>query len=137
MALFFFNTARQSTVLDVGRLPEKAHFYSRVVRSVVCGALRMNIDDSQLIARFQGLITEILVERQLGERRPELTDELYQTWREVEQRGLKETSEYRNVLLRSDRHALWLAGLVRLAAPPISPPEAERAHTLDAPQKAA
>jgi hypothetical protein len=52
----------------------------------------MNIDDSQLIARFQGLITEMLVERQLGERRPELTDELYQTWREVEQRGLKETA---------------------------------------------
>ena len=74
----------------------------------------MNIDDSQLIARFQGLITEMLVERRLGERRPELTDELYQTWREVEQRGLKETPEYRNVLLRADRHALWLAGLVRL-----------------------
>ena len=37
---------------------------------------------------------------------------LYQTWREVEQRGLKETPEYRNVLLRADRHASWLAGLV-------------------------
>jgi hypothetical protein len=95
----------------------------------------MNIDDSQLIARFQGLITEMLVERRLGERRPELTDELYQTWREVEQRGLKETPEYRDVLLRAGRHALWLAGLVRLAAPPISPPEAERIDTLDASQK--
>jgi hypothetical protein len=97
----------------------------------------MNIHDSQLIARFQGLITEMLVERQLGERRPELTDELYQTWQEVEQRGLKETPEYRDVLLRADRHALWLAGLVRLAAPPVSPPEAERIDTLDASQKAA
>ena len=34
----------------------------------------------------------------VGQRRPELIDELYQTWREVEQRGLKE--EYRDVLLR-------------------------------------
>ena len=97
----------------------------------------MNIDDSRLITRFQRLITEMLVEKRLGQRRPELTDEVYQTWREVEQRGLKETPEYRNVLLRADRHALWLAGLVRLAAPPVSPPEAERTHTLDAAQKAA
>src|SRR5947209_5900713 len=46
----------------------------------------------------------MLVEKRLGQRRPELTDEIYQTWREVEQRGLKETAEYRNVLLRADRH---------------------------------
>ena len=97
----------------------------------------MNIDDSRLIVRFQGLIIEMLVEKQLGQRRPELTDEVYQTWREVEQHGLKETPEYRDVLLRADRHALWLAGLVRLAAPPVSPPEAERTDTLDAAQKAA
>ena len=77
----------------------------------------MVIDDSRLIVRFQRLITEMLVEKRLGQRRPELTDELYQTWYEVEQRGLKETSEYRNVLLRADRHASWLAGLVGLAAP--------------------
>jgi hypothetical protein len=70
----------------------------------------------------------------LGQRRPELTDELHQAWREVGQRGLKETPEYRNVLLRADRHALWLAGLVRLAA---RPPETERTVTLDASQKAA
>ena len=97
----------------------------------------MNIDDSRLIVRFQRLITEMLVEKQLGQRRPELTDELYQTWREVEQRGLKETPEYRNVLLRADRHALWLAGLVSLAALPVSSPETEGTDTLDAPQKAA
>jgi hypothetical protein len=97
----------------------------------------MNIDDSRLIARFQRLITEMLIEKRLGPRRPELTDELYQTWREVEQRGLKETPEYRNVLSRADRHALWLAGLVKLAAPPVCSPETERTATLDAPQKAA
>ena len=57
----------------------------------------MNIDDSRLITRFQRLITEMLGEKRLGQRRPELTDEVYQTWREVEQRGLEETSEYRNV----------------------------------------
>jgi hypothetical protein len=77
----------------------------------------MNMDDSRLIARFQRLITEILIEKRLGQRRPELTDEFCQTWLEVEQRGLKKTPEYRNVLLRADRHALWLAGLVRLSSP--------------------
>ena len=97
----------------------------------------MNIDDSRLIVRFQLLITEMLVEKQLGQRRPELTDEVYQTWREVEERGLKETPEYRNVLLRADRHALWLAGLVRLAAPPLPSSQTERTDTLDSPQKAA
>jgi hypothetical protein len=89
----------------------------------------MNIGDSRLIARFQRLITETLIEKRLGQRRPELTDELYQTWREVEQRGLNKTPEYRNVLLRADQHALWLAGLVRLncpdAAPPLSSKETE------------
>jgi hypothetical protein len=75
----------------------------------------MNMDDSRLIARFQRLITEILIEKRLGQRRPELTDEFCQTWLEVEQRGLKKTPEYRNVLLRADRHALWLAELVRLS----------------------
>ena len=98
----------------------------------------MNIDDSsRLIVRFQGLIIEMLVEKQLGQRRPELTDELYQTWREVEQRGLKETPEYRDLLLRADRHALWLAGLVRLAARSVSSAETGRTDTFDAPQKAA
>jgi hypothetical protein len=97
----------------------------------------MHIEDSRLIVRFQRLITEMLVEKRLGQRRPELTDEVYQTWREVEQRGLKEIPEYRNVLLRADRHALWLAGLVRLAAPPLPSPQTERTDTLDAPQKAA
>jgi hypothetical protein len=51
----------------------------------------MNIDDSRVITRFQRLITEMLVEKRLGQRRPELTDEVYQTWREVEQRGLKDS----------------------------------------------
>jgi hypothetical protein len=125
-------------VLDYGLFPEKADFYGRLVMvsGGVCGGVRMNIDDSRLVVRFQRLITEMLVERRLGQRRPELTDELYQTWREVEQRGLKETPEYRDVLLRVDRHAVWLAGLVQLAARPVSSP-AERTDTLDLPQQAA
>jgi hypothetical protein len=53
----------------------------------------MNIDDSRLIVRFQRLITEMLVEKRLGQRQPGLTDDLYQTWREVGRRGLKETPE--------------------------------------------
>jgi hypothetical protein len=96
----------------------------------------MNMDDSRLIASFQLLITEMLIEKRLGQRRPGLTDELYQTWLEVEQRGLKKTPEYRNVLLRADRHALWLAGLVRLCSPdaasPLSSKETEPIATLSA-----
>ena len=41
------------------------------------------------------------------------------------------------VLLTADRHALWLAGLVRLAAPPVSSQETERTDMLDGHQKAA
>lgn len=49
--------------------------------------VRMNIDDSRLIVRFQRLITETLVEKELGHRRAELTDGLYETSLEVERRG--------------------------------------------------
>ena len=35
----------------------------------------MNVDDSRLIARFQLLTTEMLIEKRLGQRRPELTDD--------------------------------------------------------------
>ena len=100
----------------------------------------MNMDESRLIARFQRLTTELLIEKRLGQRRSELTDELYQTWLEVDQGGLNKTSEYRNVLLRADRHALWLAGLVKLsnrdAAPPLSS-KREPIGTLSASQEAA
>jgi hypothetical protein len=43
----------------------------------------MNMDDSRLIARFQLLMAETLIEKRIGQRRPDLTDELYQTWRAV------------------------------------------------------
>jgi|SRR5262245_48131795 len=109
--------------------------------AAISSGVHMNIDDSWLIARFQRLITEMLIEKRLGPRRPELTDELYQTWREVEQRGLKETPEYREVLLKADRHALWLAGLVRLtspdAAPPVPSTKTECTDTLSASSQAA
>jgi hypothetical protein len=132
--LHFLDNRKQR--LSISR--KKPVFTVKVVRSGVgVRGVRMNIDDSRLIVRFQRLITEMLVEKRLGQRRPELTDEVYQTWREVEQRGLEETSEYRNVLLRADRHALWLAGLVKLAAPVTSSPETERTGTLTALEKAA
>jgi len=82
----------------------------------------MNGDDGRLIARFQRLITELLIEKQLGQRRPELTDELYQAWLEVDQRGLKETPEYRNVMQRAEGHALWLAELMMLSNPNAASP---------------
>jgi hypothetical protein len=92
----------------------------------------MNMDDSRLIARFQLLMAETLIEKRLGQRRPDLTEELYQTWREVEQRGLNKTPEYRNVLLSADQHALWLAGLVRLSCPDVAPPLSSKETELTA-----
>lgn len=87
----------------------------------------MNVEDSWLIARFQRLITELLIEKELGQRRRELADELYQTWLEVDQHGLKEAPAYRNVLLTADRHALWLAGLVKLTSPDAAVPTSSKA----------
>jgi hypothetical protein len=50
--------------------------------------------------------------------RPESKDALYQMlFEELEQRDLKKTPEYRNVMLRADQHAEWLAGLSRLSSP--------------------
>jgi hypothetical protein len=54
----------------------------------------MDPDDSRVIARFQRLTTELLAEKRLGQWHPELVDELYQTSRELEQRGLKNSPEY-------------------------------------------
>jgi len=89
--------------------------------SLAFGGVRMHMDDARLIARFQRLTTEVLIAKRLGAQRPELTDELYQTWLEVDQRGVKKTPQYRNVMLSADRHALWLAGLVRLSSTDAAP----------------
>src|SRR5215471_6098162 len=101
----------------------------------------MNIEDSRIIARFQCLLTESLVAKRLGQWRPELKDALYQMFEELEQRDLKKTPEYRNVMLRADQHAEWLAGLARLSRPdhalPVSSKETERTGTLTASEKAA
>jgi hypothetical protein len=106
------------------------------------GALPMHIEDSQIIARFQGLLTKSLVAKRLGQWRPGLKDALYQMmFEELEQRGLKRTPEYRNVMLRADQHAEWLAGLAKLCSPdvglPMSSNETERAGTRAALQEAA
>ena len=101
----------------------------------------MNIEDSRIIARFQCLLTESLVAKRLGQWRPELKDALYQMFEELEQRDLKKTPEYRNVMLRADQHAAWLAGLAGLSSPdhalPVSSKETERTGTLTASEKAA
>jgi hypothetical protein len=102
----------------------------------------MNIEDSRIIARFQCLLTEFMVAKRLGQSRPDSTDALYQMlFVELEQRGLKETPEYRNVMFRVDQHAEWLAGLARLSGPdyalPLSSKETERTGSLTAPEKAA
>ncbi len=101
----------------------------------------MNMDDSRIIARFQSLTTGLMAAKRLGASRPELVDELYRTWLELEQRGLKKTPEYRTVMLGADRHACWLAGLAKLSSSdlvlPLSSKETERTGTLTAPQEAA
>ncbi len=96
----------------------------------------MNIDDSRLIARFQCLLTGSMAAKRLGQWRPELADELYRIALKLEQRGLKKSSEYRNVMLRADQHAGWLAELARLSSPDPAPP-LEGIATLSDDQKAA
>ena len=78
-------------------------------------------------------LTGSLAAKRLGQWCPELADELYRTALELEQRGLKKSPEYRNVMLRADQPAYWLAGLGRLSspdpAPPLSSKETERTAT--------
>src|SRR5437764_15439480 len=73
--------------------------------------------DSDCIRPPQSLTTGFMAAKRLRQWRPDLADELYRTWVELEQRGLKKTPEYRNVMLRADRQAWWLAGLTRLSSP--------------------
>jgi hypothetical protein len=99
----------------------------------------MNVEDSGIIARFQCLLTESLVAKRLGQWRPELKDALYQMmFEELEQRDLKNSPEYRNVMLRADQHAEWLAGLARLCSPDHGLPlSSERTDAPTATKKAA
>jgi hypothetical protein len=88
----------------------------------------MDPDDSRIIARFQRLTTELLAEKRLGQWHPELVDELYQTSRELEQRGLKNSPEYRNAMLRADEQAWRIVEWERISKsdstiPPDSAPE--------------
>src|SRR5437764_8475764 len=78
--------------------------------------------DSDCIRPPQSLTTGFMAAKRLRQWRPDLADELYRTWVELEQRGLKKTPEYRNVMLRADRQAWWLAGLTRLSSPDPAPP---------------
>ena len=88
----------------------------------------MESDDGRLIARFQRLTTELLAQKRLGQWHPELVDELYRTSLELDQRGLKQTPEYRNALLRADEQAWRLVEWAKLSgsnapAPPTAPAE--------------
>ena len=79
----------------------------------------------QIIARFQCLLTESLVAKRLGQSRPDSKDALYQMlFEELEQRGLKGTPEYRNVMFREDQHAEWPRRIGE--AQPLSSKETER-----------
>ena len=98
------------------------------------GDCSMESDDGRLIARFQRLTTELLAEKRLGQWHPELVDELYRTSLELDERGLKQTPEYRNALLRADEQAWRLVEWARLSgsdapAPPTAPAEQPDAPT--------
>jgi len=82
----------------------------------------MNIDDGRIIARFQRLTTELLVEKRLGQWHPELVDEIYRTSLELEQRGLKKSPEYGNAMSWVDQQAWRLVELARLSSPDPPPP---------------
>jgi len=102
----------------------------------------MNMDDSQMIARLQSLTTGFMAAKRLGQWRPELADELYRMWLELEQRGLKNTPECRNAMSRAAQNAQWLAGLAKLSSPdaalPLSSKQIECIATpSDASQKVA
>jgi len=75
----------------------------------------MNTDDSRIIARFQRLTTELLVQKRLGQWHPEAVDELYRTSLKIEERGLKKTPEYRDAMVRAYDKACWLAELAKLS----------------------
>ena len=92
---------------------------ARWLAEIVCGErLRMNMDDSRIIARFQSLTTGFKAAKRLGQWRPDLADELYRTWVELEQTRPEENPRVpKNVMLRADRQAWWLAGLTRLSSP--------------------
>jgi hypothetical protein len=93
----------------------------------------MNMDDSRMIARLQSLTTGFMAAKRLGQWRPELADELYGMWLELEQRGLKNTPECRNTMSRAAQNAQWLAGLAKLSSPdaalPLSSKQIERIAT--------
>ena len=79
------------------------------------GGCGMNTDDSRIIARFQRLTTELLVQKRLGQWHAEVVDELYRTSLEIEERGLKKTPEYRDAMVRAYEEACWLAELAKLS----------------------
>ena len=79
------------------------------------GGCGMNTEDSRIIARFQRLTTELLVQKRLGQWHPEVVDELYRTSLQIEERGLKRTPEYRDAMVRAYDKACWLAELAKLS----------------------
>src|SRR5262249_15727450 len=100
------------------------------------GDCSMEPDDGRLIARFQRLTTELLAQKRLGQWHPELVDDLYRTSLGPEQRGLNQTPEYRNALLRADEQAWRLVEWARLSGSDAPTPPTAPAEQLDAPTQA-
>lgn len=78
----------------------------------------MHPDDGRLIARLQTLTTELLADKRSGRWRAERVNELCRARLELEQRDLKNSPEYRDVMLRADQQhgGLWSG---RGSPPPI------------------
>src|SRR5262249_15025502 len=79
---------------------------------------------------------ELLAQKRLGQWHPELVDELYRASLDLEQRGLKQTPEYRNALLRADEQAWRLVEWARLSGSDASAPPTAPAEQPDAPTQA-
>ena len=85
----------------------------------------MHPEDGRLIARLQKLTTELLADKRLGRWRAETVNELYRARLELEKRGLKNSPEYRDAVLRADEQAWRLVEWAKLTAPnPLQPPDA-------------
>jgi hypothetical protein len=70
----------------------------------------MHPDDGRLM-RLQSLMTELLADKRLGRWRAETVNELCRARLELEQRGLKNSPEYRDAVSRAESAGMAACGV--------------------------
>jgi len=70
----------------------------------------------RVIARRQGLTTELLADKRSAQWRPETVDEIYRARLEPERRGLNKCRQYRDAIMRVDQQAWRLIECAKFAA---------------------